>query len=194
MGGRAASGGCGRITKAEEIRMTQPGRMLWKAAVCIVAVMALSACSMFKSDSNRQPGESRIEHDSSGGGVPLLGGHSPQDSGNRGGEAGIGVNSYLWRASLDTLSFMPLQSADPFGGVIITDWYSDPTTPTERFKATVYILDTRLRADALNVSIFRQTQVNGNWTDATVDPETEIQIENAILTRARQMRLSSAGN
>ena len=166
--------------------MTQPGRMLWKAAICIVAVVALSACSMFKSDSNRQAGESRIEHDS-GGGVPLLGG----GGGGRGGEAGIGVNSYLWRASLDTLSFMPLQSADPFGGVIITDWYSDATTPTERFKATVYILDTRLRADALNVSIFRQTQVNGQWQDATVDPDTEIQIENAILTRARQLRLSN---
>jgi hypothetical protein len=79
--------------------------------------------------------------------------------GGGGSEEGIGVNSFLWRASLDTLNFMPLASADPFGGVIITDWYSDPTTPNERFKATVYILDTRLRADALNVSIFRQTQV-----------------------------------
>ena len=100
----------------------------------------------------------------------------------------------FWRATLDTLSFLPLASTDPFGGVIITDWYSDPTTPNERFKATVYILDTRLRADALNVSIFRQQQVNGQWTDATVDSQTEVQIENAILTRARQLRLSSAGN
>lgn len=106
-------------------------------------------------------------------------------------DSGIGVNSFLWRASLDTISFMPLVSADPFGGVIITDWYSDPTTPNERFKATVYILDTRLRADALNVSIFKQTQQNGQWVDATVDPDTEIQIENAILTRARQLRLSN---
>jgi hypothetical protein len=89
---------------------------------------------------------------------------------------------------------MPLASADPFGGVIITDWYSDPTTPHERFKATVYILDTRLRADALNVSIFRQQHVNGAWTDAAVNPDTEIQIENAILTRARQLRLSNVRN
>ena len=107
---------------------------------------------------------------------------------------GIGVNNLLWRASLDTVSFMPLVSADPFGGVIITDWYADPTTPNERFKATVYILDTHLRADALNVSIFRQTQVNGAWQDATVDPQTEVQIENAILTRARQLRLSNVRN
>ena len=126
------------------------------------------------------------------GGLSLFGADRPEDL-DQGG-TGIGVNSYLWRASLDTIAFMPLASADPFGGVIITDLYSDPTTPTERFKATVYILDTRLRADALNVSIFRQQQVNGAWNDATVDPDTEIQIENAILTRARQLRLSTVGN
>ena len=166
--------------------MTQAGRTLSKAALCLIAAAALSACSMFHPDTNRQPGQSRIEHDS-GGGIPLLGG------GGGGGQdrGGIGVNSFLWRASLDTLAFMPLASADPFGGVIITDWYADPAAPAERFKATVYILDTRLRADALNVSIFRQTQVNGQWQDATVDPQTEIQIENAILTRARQLRLSN---
>ena len=167
--------------------MTQVGRTLLKGALFMVAAVALSACSMFNGDDDRQPGDSRIEHDG-GHGAPLFGG------GGGGSDAGIGVNSYLWRASLDTLNFMPLASADPFGGVIITDWYSDPTTPTERFKATVYILDTRLRADALNVSIFRQQQVNGSWTDATVDPDTEIQIENAILTRARQLRLSTVGN
>jgi hypothetical protein len=97
----------------------------------------------------------------------------------------------LWRASLDTLNFMPLASVDPFGGVIITDWRSDPATPNERFKATVYILDTRLRADALNVSIFRQELQNGQWTDAAVNPDTAIQIENAILRRAREIRLST---
>ena len=112
--------------------MTQ-GRMLSKAALCLVAAAALSACSMFHSDFNRQAGESRIEHDG-GGNAPLFGGGGGGRN-NRGG--GIGVNSYLWRASLDTLSFMPLASADPFGGIIITDWYADPTTPTERFKATV---------------------------------------------------------
>ncbi|MBL8544500.1 MAG: DUF3576 domain-containing protein [Hyphomonadaceae bacterium] len=140
---------------------------------------------MFRGDDARTEGQSRVS-DTADSGVSLFGG-----GGQRGGDAGIGVNSFLWRASLDTLNFMPLASADPFGGVIITDWYSAPTTPNERFKATVYILDTRLRADALNVSIFRQTQVNGQWADATVDPDTEIQIENAILTRARQLRLSN---
>ena len=106
-------------------------------------------------------------------------------------EAGIGVNSYLWRSSLSVLSFMPLDSVDPFGGVIITDWYANPEAPAERFKATVYILDTRLRADALSVQLFKQTRRDdGGWADANVDPATRVQIENAILTRARQLRIS----
>ena len=107
-------------------------------------------------------------------------------------EAGIGVNGYLWRASLDTLAFMPLASADPYGGVIVTDWYVNPETPAERFKATVYILDTRLRADGLNVTVFKQSKdINGTWTDAPVADQTATDIENAILTRARQLRLSN---
>ena len=106
----------------------------------------------------------------------------------------IGVNSYLWRATLDTLAFMPLTSADPYGGVVITDWYANPEQPGERFKATVYILDTRLRADGLNVTVFKQTRdTSGAWADAPVAGQTETDIENAILTRARQLRLSDVG-
>ena len=167
--------------------MIMAGRTLLKGALFMAAAVALSACSMFKSDNERQPGQSRVS-DTRDSGISLFGGGR---RGNSSSDAGIGVNSFLWRASLDTLNFMPLASADPFGGVIITDWYSAPTTPNERFKASVYILDTRLRADALNVSIFRQTNNNGTWTDASVDPDTEIQIENAILQRARELRLSN---
>ncbi len=167
--------------------MVLAGRSLVKAAICIAAALALSACSMFRGDDDRQPGASRADDNSSRSGGLFSGGNDHETG-------GIGVNSYLWRASLDTLSFMPLASADPFGGIIITDWYADPAAPNERFKATVYILDTRLRADALNVSIFRQQQSGGAWADATVDPETEIQIENAILQRARQLRLAQLGN
>ncbi|MBE7217669.1 MAG: DUF3576 domain-containing protein [Caulobacteraceae bacterium] len=107
-------------------------------------------------------------------------------------QAGIGVNAFLWRATLDTLAFMPLASADPFGGVIITDWYVNPEKPDERFKATVYILDTRLRADGLNVNVFHQTKDGaGQWVDAPTSGQTDTDIENAILTRARQIRLST---
>jgi hypothetical protein len=108
-------------------------------------------------------------------------------------EAGrIGVNTYLWQATLDTLAFMPLQSADPFGGVVITDWYINPEKPDERFKVTVYILDTRLRADGLNVTTFKQTKdATGNWVESAVAGQTDVDLENTILTRARQLRLSN---
>ncbi len=104
--------------------------------------------------------------------------------------AGIGVNSFFWRGALETLNFMPLASADPYGGVIITGWHSDPSALNERFKATVYILDTRLRADGLKVAVFKEVQNDkGQWVTGTVDPDTEIQIENSILTRARELRI-----
>ena len=107
---------------------------------------------------------------------------------------GIGVNAFLWRATLDTLSFMPLANADPWGGVINYDWYTDPQTPTERFKATVFILDTRLRADALNVTVTKETRdAAGNWVGAPVAAQTETDLENAILTKARQLNLQNAG-
>jgi hypothetical protein len=124
---------------------------------------------------------------------PLGGGGGPKVStGPDGSPTAIGVNSYLWRATLDTLSFMPLASADPFGGVVITDWYVNPEKPDERFKCTVYILDSRLRADGLNVAVFKQNRdAAGNWVDAPTAAQTETDIENAILTRARQLRLSN---
>ena len=106
----------------------------------------------------------------------------------------MGVNSYLWRASLETLNFMPLAQVDPFGGVIVTDWYASSEAPNERFKANVYILDTNLRADALKTSIFKQTRAAGGWTDASVDADTARQIENSILTRARQLYIATVDN
>jgi hypothetical protein len=107
----------------------------------------------------------------------------------------IGVNGYLWRATLDTLAFMPLQSADPYGGVVTTDWYINPEKPNERLKATVYILDSRLRADGLTVTVFKQVSDGaGGWTAAPVADQTSTDIENAILTRARQLRLSNLRN
>ena len=125
-----------------------------------------------------------------GDGLVLFGGSSRtnQDPG-----ASIGVNSFLWRASLDAISFMPLASADPFGGVIITDWYPPPETPNERFKLNIIITGRQLRADALKVSVFRQRRdQNGGWSDAAVEPKTAGELENAILTRARQIRIDTA--
>ncbi len=112
--------------------------------------------------------------------------------GGGGGGGGIGVNSFLWRASLDTVSFMPLSSADPFGGVIITDWYTPPESPGERFKMNIYILGRQLRADGIRVAVFRQAHRAGNWADSSVKVETATNLENQILTRARQLRVASA--
>ena len=156
------------------------GRMLARSAVVSVtalSLMGLAAC-----------GTTGPKVDKPRGGLFGLGGAKSQT----GGPAQIGVNGYLWRASLDTLAFMPLASADPYGGVIVTDWYVNPETPAERFKATVYILDTRLRADGLKVTVFKQVKdASGNWVDAPVSDQTDTDMENAILTRARQLRLSN---
>lgn len=104
-------------------------------------------------------------------------------------DTGLGVNSHLWRATLDTISFMPISSADPFGGVIITDWYSPPQSPQERLKMNIFILDRQLRSDGIKVSIFRQErEPSGQWIDKPVDPQTVIDLENTILARARHFR------
>jgi hypothetical protein len=115
----------------------------------------------------------------------LFGGGRRQD--DQGG--GIGVNALLWRASLETISFMPITSADPFGGVIITDWFSPAETPSERFKLNVYILGRELRSDGVKATVFRQRRdAAGGWADAPTETATVSQVENAILTRARQIR------
>jgi hypothetical protein len=126
-------------------------------------------------------------------GFTLFGGSGKRDSADSGnGSGGIGVNAYLWRGALDTMDFMPLASADPFGGLIITDWYQPVQTPKERLKVQVQIRDTVLRADGVKVTVFRQTQdPDGHWLDAPVDPSTSIELEDKILTRARQLRITS---
>jgi len=111
------------------------------------------------------------------------------------GRMTLGVNAFLWHATLDTLSFMPLASADPFGGVIITEWYSAAEKPDERMKVTVYILSRDLRADGLRVAAFRQTKAaDGTWQDATVNPDTANKLEDAILSRARELRLAAGSS
>ena len=124
-------------------------------------------------------------------GLDLFGNGKKATEGSSGG-GGIGVNSYLWRASLDTIAFMPLASADPFGGVIITDWYSPPEAPQERYKMSVYILGRELRGDGVKVAVFRQRMNNGGWVDAAVTKNTATNLENQILTRARQLRVASS--
>lgn len=123
-----------------------------------------------------------------GNGLNIFGGKSDKEDNS--GQTGIGVNSFLWRASLDTVSFMPLASADPFGGVILTDWYAPEASPNERFKLNVFILDRQLRSDGIQVKVFRQERSGSSWRDAAVNDDTARKLEDAILTRARQMRVA----
>lgn len=103
----------------------------------------------------------------------------------------IGVNSYLWRASLDAVSFMGLAQTDSNGGVIVTDWYANPNAPTERVKVAVSILDQDLRADALRVSMQRQVNQGGTWVAAPVQAASVQKLEDVILTKARDLRRAS---
>lgn len=116
-----------------------------------------------------------------------IGGDGPQ-----GGTTGLAVNGYLWRASLDTIAFFPMAQVDAHGGVILTEWYSLPESPNERYKVQVYILNRELRADGVRVSLFKQgLTATGQWVDVPVAEGSAAKIENAILTRARQLRIDS---
>ena len=113
-----------------------------------------------------------------------------KDSNTGGG--GIGVNSLLWRATLDTLSFMPLVSADPFGGVIITDWYADSEISKEKYKIVAYIIGTELRVDGIKVSVFKKTKdKNGDWVDKKSSTILQNKIEDVILTKARKYKIQN---
>ncbi len=164
--------------------------------IVILGVLSgyLSACNFSLGGDPSYPDErDRTERGANASGTMFGDGGLFGDTASKGtdnGGTGVGVNSLLWRASLDTISFMPLVSADPFGGVIITDWYTPPQTPDERFKVNIYILGRALRADGVRASVFRQTNPGGTWADAPVALNTSTDLENAILTRARQLRMS----
>ena len=144
-------------------------------ALTIVGALGLSACDYVREDVNKSLG---------------------RGSGNRVREADlaaskvttIGVNSYLWRAALETLSFAPMAQVDSNGGVMVTDWYSNPSSPNERVKVTATILDRDLRADALRIAASRQVLSGGQWVDAPVAAATVQKLEEIILTRARDLR------
>ncbi len=107
-------------------------------------------------------------------------------------DGALPVNRFLWQASLDTLSFLPLSSTDPFTGVIATDWGAAPGNPDERFKVTAYMVNPTLAASSLRVAVYREVMGEGGaWVPATVSPETPRKLEDAILTRARQIRIAS---
>jgi hypothetical protein len=148
--------------------------------LAIVCAASLSGCEWVRNDINKS--------------LNALGGGSRVQEADLAASqvTTIGVNSYLWRAALDTLSFAPLTQVDSAGGVIVTDWYTNPNAPNERVKVTAAILDRDLRADALRVAAARQVNQNGQWMDAPVSAATVQRLEEIILTKARDLRRSAS--
>ena len=109
-------------------------------------------------------------------------------------QVSMAVNAFLWRASLDTVSFIPLDIVDPIGGVITTQWYEDTNNSNERIKLTIYIKDRRLRADGVSVNVFREVMLTDRWVKADINPDTANLIEASILTKARELRIGTQGS
>lgn len=175
-------------------------------AVCFAA-LALGACSgdaasnireVERDEYNTGSRREQLLRATSGagtsGGITLFGDNEKSRGEDGRGGGGLGVNAYLWRATLDTLSFMPLSSVDPFGGVIITDWHAPGGVSNERFKATAYVLGRQLRSDGVRISLFRQVRGAGGWVDAPVSSSTAAELEDKVLMRARELRSQSAGS
>lgn len=160
--------------------------------VCVLLAL-LAGCGLASGPSAEIPDQQERDRRAEG---SIFGPDGITFGGNKGGDSqggGLGVNGFLWRASLDTISFFPLSQADPFGGVIITDWYTPPETPNSRFKLNVFILGRQLRADGLRVSVFKQEQRPGSavWEDVPISAETVRSLENAILSKARELRVAA---
>lgn len=160
----------------------------------------LAACGETKAPEASFPKGHKIERKEARGSLTGEGGlfsfgGNDEDKNNSGG-GNLGVNAFLWRATLDTISFMPITTADPFGGTILTDWYEDPKTPGERYKINAMILDQSLRADGVRVTVFKQkldsSGKNGAvWRDLPVDARLGRSVEDTILTRARQLKIAA---
>ena len=188
--------------------MIAMGRCLSRSKIALLAVAAVSSATIVScngvadypvpydgyGEHTRQMESDPRETIFGGDGIDVnaIFGFGTDESGSSDG-GGIGVNGFLWRATLDTVSFMTLSSADQFGGVIITDWHMLPEAPSDRFKLNIYILGRQLRADGIRVAVFRQAQAeNGKWINASVKTDTSIGLENQILTRARELRIAAA--
>lgn len=179
---------------------TRNNKILISTLFLAGAALGLSSCSSIKTEAKYPSGHDRgaTGQDIYGkrqtimgeDGLKLLGGKNKSGA----GEGGIGVNSFLWRATLDTVSFMPLASADPFGGVILTDWYTDPATPNERVKINAFIMGRELKADGIRIRTFRQEIQGSAWRDVPVSEETSRKLEDTVLTRARQLRIKHLAN
>jgi hypothetical protein len=163
-------------------------------ALSVISIGALTGCEGIKTEAKYPSG---LDRSMTGGDIYGKKQSIVGDGGILGrkkkdlGESAIGVNSFLWRATLDTISFMPLASADPFGGVILTDWYTDSQNPNERVKINAFVMGRELKADGIRIRTFRQVKKGGEWRDATVSEDTASKLEDAVLMRARELRIAN---
>lgn len=179
-------------------------KTIWMPVFLIAVTSGVAACESVETKAEyptrRRAGMQEADYNNKRqtifgeGGLNLFGGKDKDTASGGSGVSGITVNAYLWRASLDTINFMPIANADPFGGTILTDWYEAPEAKGERVKANIFVMGRTLRTDALKVTLFRQVKTSsGQWQDATVAPQTVTDLENAILSRARQLRVAENG-
>jgi len=179
------------------VEVKEPDRWPARAGFLLAACLSLAACDTGGKPSyptaryKGQTAPQYAETPSAVGGIHINGsGDAPQNAAT---DTHLGVNTYLWRAALEQVSYMPLISEDPVGGVIITDWYSAANAPNERFKLNVYIFGRDLTADSVRVSVYKQQRdANGNWSDATAATTDGASYQNAILARARQLNTAQA--
>jgi len=166
--------------------------MTFKSRILSVLALFLAACTgtVVPPEKNPLPQDTKAGPGMfSGESGNILDAFRPSGGGEFGTGAGLNVNGYLWRASLEAVSFLPVVQADSAGGVIVTDWYTSPEAPTERVKLNVYILGTKLRPESLRVSVFKQNKTADGWTNAKASDDTGRQLEDTILTRARILRV-----
>ena len=158
----------------------------------LILIAGLTACSSLEprtdipATDKEDPGSFITGRSESGVSLSDITGLSDRES------SGIPVNALLWRASLDITSILPIDDIDVFSGSLITDWYSLPSQPSEQIKLAIFVLDKELRSDAIRVVVYVQSRQEDIWQDAGIDPELAIRLENLILTRARELRASSA--
>ena len=169
-----------------------------KFSLACFALLALAGCSSIETEAKYPTGYDRSLtgdnniYEKPSGIFGDKGGLLARDKDEEQGVAnGLAINAYLWRASLDTVSFMPLNSVDPFGGVILTDWYTSPENSKERFKVNVFILDKQLRSDGIKVKVFNEVLESGRWVSSSVAEGMARKLEDTILTRARQLRIAA---
>ena len=157
----------------------------------IISAMLLVACSGVTVTREETPVQKRQRESQSlltgqaGRGINLNQALGGSQSG-----AALPVNALLWRASIDTLSVVPLNSIDTYSGTIISDWYKNPENPNQRIKIALFVLDQELRSDAIKAEVYVQhrTSASNDWTDAGRDTELAIRLEELVLTRAREIR------